>query len=198
MGMGTIAESVFSDIANAIREQNGGSATYRPADMATAVAALDGTKSGKAATLALRDGVGVVPDSAFSDIASAIRGQNELSAKYKPGGMAQTIRDLSSGSGLKPHAVLYKQGRFLELNYLDGPRVASGYWDVEESWVVSDAGYAKDSDMPWHAVREQITSVEVNPLLQGRLLPGHLALVPGHDLAHERERLRQHLRRYQG
>lgn len=171
MGMGTIAESVFSDIANAIREQNGDSATYRPADRATAVAALDGTKSGKAATLALRDGVGVVPDSAFSDIASAIRGQNELSAKYKPGGMAQTIRDLSWDAGLKPHAVLYNQGRFLELNYLDGPRVASGYWDVEESWVVSAAGYAKDTDVPWHAVREQITSVEIDSSFKGVSFP---------------------------
>lgn len=171
MGMGTISESVFSDIANAIREQNGGSATYRPADMAAAVAALDGTKSGKAATLALRDGVGVVPDSFFSDIASAIRGQNGLSTKYKPGEMAQAIRDLSWDAGLKPRAVLYNQGRFLELNYLDGPQVASGYWDVEESWVVSDAGYAKDSDVPWHAVREQITSVDVDPSFKGVSFP---------------------------
>ena len=171
MGMGTIAESVFGDIANAIREQNGGSATYRPADMAAAVAALDGTKSGKAATLALRDGVGVVPDSVFSDIASAIRGQNGLSTKYKPGEMAQAIRDLSWDAGLKPRAVLYNQGRFLELNYLDGPQVASGYWDVEESWVVSAAGYAKDTDVPWHAVREQITSVEVDPSFKGVSFP---------------------------
>ena len=45
MGMGTIAESVFGDIANAIREQNGTTTTYRPTDMAAAVAALDGTKA---------------------------------------------------------------------------------------------------------------------------------------------------------
>lgn len=58
MGMGVIDESVLGDIANAIREQNGSSATYKPADMAAAVTALDGTKSGDAATLAPGDGTG--------------------------------------------------------------------------------------------------------------------------------------------
>lgn len=67
--------------------------------------------------------------------------------------------------------LVYNQGRFLELNYLDGPQVASGYWDVEESWVVSAAGYAKDTDVPWHAVREQITSVEVDPSFKGVSFP---------------------------
>ena len=67
--------------------------------------------------------------------------------------------------------LVYNQGRFLKLNYLDGPQVASGYWDVEESWVVSAAGYAKDTDVPWHAVREQITSVEVNPSFKGVSFP---------------------------
>lgn len=171
MGMGMIGESVLGDIANAIREQNGGSATYKPADMAAAIDALDGTKEGTGVMRALGGGSGVVPDSVFSAIAGAIRGKNGLAKKYRPGEMAQAIRDLTWDAGFKPRAVLYNQGRFLELNYLDGPQVASGYWDVEESWVVSAAGYAKDTDVPWHAVREQITSVEVDPSFKGVSFP---------------------------
>ncbi|MCI1933835.1 MAG: hypothetical protein LKJ31_01865 [Atopobiaceae bacterium] len=164
MGMGIIGESVLGDIANAIREQNGGSATYRPADMAAAIAALDGTKSGKGAARALGGGSGVVSDSVFSAIAGAIRSQNGLATKYRPGEMAQAIRDLSWDTGLKPRAVLYNGGKNLELNYLDGPQT---YYDdaVERSWELSPTGYASDTDVPWHDYREQIAFVRVDPSL---------------------------------
>lgn len=81
MGMGMIGESVLGDIANAIREQNGTATTYKPTDMAAAIAALDGTKSGKGTTRSLGGGSGVVSDSVFSSIAGAIRGQNGLDTK---------------------------------------------------------------------------------------------------------------------
>lgn len=170
MGMGIIGESVLGDIANAIREQNGGSATYRPADMAAAIAALDGTKSGKGATRALGGSSGVVSDSVFSAIAGAIRGQNRLATKYRPGEMARAIRDLSWDTGLKPRAVLYNGGKNLELNYLDGPQT---YYDdtVERSWELSPAGYAKDTDVPWHDCREQITFVRIDPSLAAVSFP---------------------------
>lgn len=44
--MGTIQKSVFTDIANAIRVQNGGTGTYLPSEMAAAVLALDGIQAG--------------------------------------------------------------------------------------------------------------------------------------------------------
>lgn len=170
MGMGMIGESVLGDIANAIREQNGGSATYKPADMAAAIDALDGTKEGTGVTRALGGGSGVVSDSAFSAIAGAIRGKNGLSKKYLPGEMAQAIRDLSWDTGLKPRAVLYNRGRSLELNYLDEPQT---YFDdaVERSWELSPAGYAKDTDVPWHECREQITFVRIDPSLAAVRFP---------------------------
>lgn len=170
MGMGIIGESVLGDIANAIREQNGGSATYRPADMAAAVAALDGTRSGTGATRPLGSGSGVVSDSVFSAIAGAIRGQNGLATKYRPGEMARAIRDLSWDTGLKPCAVLYNGGKNLELNYLDGSQT---YYDdtVERSWELSPAGYAKDTDVPWHDCREQITFVRIDPSLAAVSFP---------------------------
>ena len=46
MAMGTIDRGVLTDIANAIRVQNGGTDTYLPSEMAAAVLALDGTKAG--------------------------------------------------------------------------------------------------------------------------------------------------------
>ena len=40
MAIGTIQKSIFTDIANAIRVQNGGTDTYKPSEMAAAVLAL--------------------------------------------------------------------------------------------------------------------------------------------------------------
>lgn len=167
VGVGTIAESILGDIANAIREQNGGSETYKPGDMAAAVAALDGTKSGDAVAHALKDGVGVISSSVFSDIAAAIRAHNGLSTKYKPREMAQAIRAFTWDTGLKPRAILYNRGRSIELNYLDGPQLASGNGEVLGSWEISTKGYASDSDVPWHDVREQILFVRVDSSFKG-------------------------------
>lgn len=164
MGMGIIGESVLGDIANAIREQNGGSATYTPADMAAAIAALDGTRAGTGTTRPLGTGSGVVSDSVLSAIAGAIRDQNGLATKYRPSEMAQAIRDLSWDTGLKPRAVLYNGGRNLELNYMDGPQTYFGN-AVERSWELSPGGYASDTDVPWHDCRKQIRSVRVDESL---------------------------------
>ena len=46
MSVGTIATKVLTDIANAIRQQNGANSLYAPAQLPAAVAALDGVKSG--------------------------------------------------------------------------------------------------------------------------------------------------------
>ena len=74
--------------------------------MAVAVAALDGTNAGNATTATLGTATGVIGESVFSDIADAIRGQNGLETTYKPGKMAQAIRDLVCDVGLKPRALL--------------------------------------------------------------------------------------------
>ena len=66
--------------------------TYKPREMAAAVAALDGTDAGQYQEqpyMALESGV--LPESVFSDIASAIRGQNGESTLYTPGDMAAAI-----------------------------------------------------------------------------------------------------------
>ncbi len=155
MGMGLISESVLGDIANAIREQNGTSATYKPSEMAAAVAALDGSKAGDGSVATLGSATGVIGDSVFSAIADAIRGQNGLETKYKPGEMAQAIRDLVWDAGLKPRALWLSDGT-LEFNYLDGRQVRSGSGKVVSAWEVSTAGYAKEGDRPWDGVRLKV------------------------------------------
>ena len=84
MAMGTIQRSVFTDIANAIRVQNGGTGTYLPSEMAAAVLALDGTQTGAPYQAVAATGTGVISDSVFDAIADAIRVQNGLAETYKP------------------------------------------------------------------------------------------------------------------
>ena len=88
MAVGTIQRSVLTDIANAIRAQNGGTGTYLPSEMATAVLALDGAKVGTPYQAVAATGTGVISDSVFEDIADAIRAQNGLTETYTPAEMA--------------------------------------------------------------------------------------------------------------
>ena len=67
MAVGTIARSVLTGIANAIRQQNGGSKGYKPSEMAPAVAALDGTKGNVTLQATMPEGTGIVSSSVYSD-----------------------------------------------------------------------------------------------------------------------------------
>jgi hypothetical protein len=156
MGLGLIDQTVLQDIGNAIRYQNGTSKSIRPADMAAAVLALDGTKAGTGAQVGIDPKVGVISDKVFSDIASAIRQQNGLTVKYRPGEMAQAIRDLVWDVGLKPRALLLSDGT-LEFNYLDGRQVKSGSAAVVEAWEVDPAGYSESGSVPWYEDRGKVT-----------------------------------------
>mgnify|MGYP000892320744 FL=1 len=83
MAVGTIETSILTDIANAIRYQAGVATTYKPREMAAAVAALDGTQGSSYVPqpyMTLESGV--LSESVFSDIAAAIRGQNGLTTLY--------------------------------------------------------------------------------------------------------------------
>jgi hypothetical protein len=103
MAVGTVSTSILTDIANAIRYKAGVATLYKPREMAAAVSALDGTDAGdyqEQPYMALESGV--LPESVFSDIAAAIRGQNGLSTRYQPGDMAAAILALEWDVGLKP------------------------------------------------------------------------------------------------
>lgn len=92
MAVGTVSTRILTDIANAIRYQAGVATTYKPRQMAAAVAALDGNNAGNYQAQAYKQiESGVLPESVFSGIADAIRGQNGESTTYAPAQMAPAI-----------------------------------------------------------------------------------------------------------
>ena len=148
MAMGTIQRSVFTDIANAIRMQNGGTGTYLPSEMAAAVLALDGTQTGAPYQAVAATGTGVISDSVFDAIADAIRVQNGLAETYKPSEMAPAILALSWDVGVKIRALLLADGT-LEFNYRDGCSSDVPGAVILKAWEVDPAGYTSADARPW-------------------------------------------------
>lgn len=161
MAVGTVSTSILTDIANAIRYKAGVATLYKPREMAAAVSALDGTDAGNYQAqpyMALESGV--LPESVFSDIADAIRGQNGLSTLYAPGDMAAAILALEWDVGLKPRAVLTSLGT-LEFNYVDGRHCYSGGVPVN-AWEIDPAGYSSAGARPYDSIKLQVTRVVIH------------------------------------
>lgn len=166
MAVGRIATSVLTDIANAIRQQNGGVSKYRPAELAAAVAALDGTKQGDALVAEYPEiAEGLVPERVLADIAAAIRKQNGQDEKYRPGEMAAAILALSWKMVAKPRAMLFEDGWF-ELNYVDA--VPTGHGAPRGVWDLKLDGYASDSERPWHAMRQEVKQASIDYTLSDK------------------------------
>ena len=156
MAVGTIQRSVLTDIANAIRVQNGGTDTYLPSEMAAAVLALDGTKAGTPLQAVASTGTGVISDSVFDGIADAIRAQNGLTETYTPSEMAPAILALAWDVGVKMRAILLADGT-LEFNYRDGRSSDVPGAVILDAWEVDPAGYGSASARPWDDVKLSVT-----------------------------------------
>lgn len=166
MAVGRIATSVLIDIANAIRQQNGGSLRYRPTELAAAVEKLDGTRQGDALAAEYPElAEGLLPERVFADIAAAIRKQNGQDAKYRPGEMAAAILALSWKMVEKPRAMLFEDGWF-ELNFVDA--VPTGHGAPRGVWDLRLEGYALESDRPWHAMRKEVKQASIDHTLLDR------------------------------
>ena len=162
MAVGKCSTSILTDIANAIRVQNGTSNVYKPSQMAAAVLALDGNQEGEAGVepyKALAEGV--ISSKVFDSIAAAIRSQNGLSTKYTPAEMAPAILALEWDVGLKPRAVLLADDT-LEFNYLEKRRSATSAAKVVTAWEVAPAGYASAGARPWDEVKAKVTSAVID------------------------------------
>lgn len=165
MSVGTIATKVLTDIANAIRQQNGANSLYAPAQLPAAVATLDGVKSGDGRIEPYKElGRGVLSDKVFAKIADAIREQNGTGARYAPDEMAAAILALEWDGGLKPRALLLSDGTF-ELNFLDGRRTTTDC-DIVRCWNVAES-YATPSERPWNTERDSIKRVVFHESWQG-------------------------------
>lgn len=161
MAVGTVSTRILTDIANAIRYKAGVATLYKPREMAAAVSALDGTDAGdyqEQPYMALESGV--LPESVFSDIADAIRGQNGFTTRYQPGDMAAAILALEWDVGLKPRAVLTSLGT-LEFNYVDGRHCYSGGVPVS-AWEIDPAGYSSASARPYDSIKLQVKRVVIH------------------------------------
>lgn len=156
MAIGTIRKSVFTDIANAIRMQNGGTDTYKPAEMAAAVLALDGSREGAPFQAAATSGVGVVSDAVFSGIADAIRAQNGLYETYRPPEMAAAILALTWDVGVKMRAILLADGT-LEFNYRDGRSSDVRGAVILKAWEIDPTGYSSPGARPWDDDKLSVT-----------------------------------------
>jgi hypothetical protein len=159
MAVGKCSTSIFTDIANAIRVQNGTSDVYKPSQMAAAVLALDGNQEGEPATEPYKTlAEGVISSKVFDAIAAAIRAQNGLTVKYAPAEMTPAILALEWDVGLKPRAVLLADGT-LEFNYLEKRRSAKSTAKVVTAWEVAPDGYASATARPWDGRKGDVTKV---------------------------------------
>lgn len=161
MAVGTIPTSILTDIANAIRYKAGVTTTYKPREMAAAVAALDGTDAGNYQAqpyMALESGV--LSEGVFSDIADAIRGQNGLSTLYQPGDMAAAILALEWEAGYKVRALFLDDGT-LEFNYYDRRRSVSG-GTIRQVFEADTAGYSSASVRSWDSVKLLVKKVYID------------------------------------
>lgn len=161
MTVGKVSTAILTDIANAIRRQNGSSTLYKPGQMAVAVAALDGTQEGEGATEAYKElAEGVLSSKVFDAIAAAIRMQNGLDVQYRPDEMAAAILALEWDVGLKLRALLLDDGTF-EVNYLERRRSVAGS-RIVQAFEVDVAGYASAGARPWDGVKLQVKKVLVD------------------------------------
>ena len=161
MARGLVRGTVLTDIANAIRFQNGRDEDYLPMDMAGAVARLDGTREGEGAQRPYKGlGKGMIRDADLRDIADAIRTQNGLETTYRPDEMAQAIRDLVFVKEPRARGLLLDDGT-LEITYLADATSPSGS-QVQKVYDVGDASFNIGSPPAWYKDTQLIDRVRID------------------------------------
>lgn len=166
MAVGTVSTSILTDIANAIRYQAGVATLYKPREMAAAVAALDGTDAGNyQAQPYMTLESGVLPESVFSDIAAAIRGQNGESTLYAPGDMAAAILALEWDVGYKIRALLLDDST-LEINYYERRTSVTG-GRIVQVFEIDPAGYSSASARSYDSIKLLVKKVYIDSTIAG-------------------------------
>lgn len=166
MAVGTVSTRILTDIANAIRYQAGVATLYKPREMAAAVAALDGTDAGSyQAQPYMTLESGVLPESVFSDIADAIRGQNGLSTLYVPGDMAAAILALEWDVGYKIRGLLLDDGTF-EINYYERRTSVAG-GRIVQVFEIDPAGYSSASARSYDSIKLLVKKVYIDSTIAG-------------------------------
>ena len=84
MAVGTVSKALLTEIANAIREQNGQQARYMPLEMSSRVLEMDGTREGAGLVAAPEAGTGILSEVVFELLADAIRTQKRVDDDLHP------------------------------------------------------------------------------------------------------------------
>ena len=155
MAVGTVSKALLTEIANAIREQNGQQARYMPLEMSSRVLEMDGTREGVGLVAAPEAGTGILSEVVFELLADAIRTQNGSAATYTPAEMPAAIRALTWDTGVKMRALLLSDGT-LELNYRDGRSSDVEGAVILEGWEIPAEGFSSSSDIPWRTRRSEV------------------------------------------
>ena len=161
MSVGSIATSILTDIANAIRYQAGIATLFKPREMAAGVLALDGTNAGNyqaQSYMALERGY--LAQDVFVDIADAIRAQNGSSDAYTPEEMAPAILALTWDVGYKVRALLLSDGT-LEFNYYDHRQTVHG-GTIQQVFEVDTSGYASAPARSWDDIKLRVKKVYID------------------------------------
>lgn len=108
---------------------------------------------------------GVLPESVFSDIADAIRGQNGLSTLYQPGAMAAAILALEWDVGYKIRALLLDDGT-LEINYYERRTSVTG-GRIVQVFEVDPAGYSSASARSYDSIKLLVKKVYIDSSIAG-------------------------------
>ena len=166
MAVGTIPKQVLTDIANAIRLKGGGPNTMRPSEMAPRILALDGSKESVTLQMPETEGIGIISDAYFHDIADAIRAQNGRAETYTPAEMAPAILALTWDTGVKIRALLLDDGT-LEFNYRDGRSSDVEGATILRAWEVDPAGYTSAGARPWNDDRGLVTRAVIDADMEG-------------------------------
>lgn len=167
---GVASTHTLTDIANAIRFQNGENRRYQPGEMADAIEALDGTGDKYGMQYLYGEPhygrMSVLP---YTAIANAIRGQNGETRDYKPCEMADAIRDLEWEPPSQAYALLMYLGDgetkqklwFVRatqaskpMTFYNGRPIAEVYTGFEETV------YTSNSQVPWYSKHDDIGEVK--------------------------------------
>lgn len=111
MAVGTVSKALLTEIANAIREQNGQQARYMPLEMSLRVLEMDGTREGVGLAAAPEAGIGILSEVVFELLADAIRTQNGATATYTPAEMPAAISALTWDTGSRCARCCSRTGR---------------------------------------------------------------------------------------
>ena len=166
MAVGTIPKQVLTDIAQ--RDTPQGRRAERDA------AGRDGAphprarrhEGGRDAADAEIEGIGIISDAYFHDIADAIRAQNGRTETYKPAEMAPAILALTWDTGVKIRALLLSDGT-LEFNYRDGRSSDVEGATILRAWEVDPAGYPSAGARPWDDDKALVTRAVIDADMEG-------------------------------